>query len=213
LKVTDDVSIVKYLNASVKITQGSYTNLKVGGQNAHDRYAFQLSRWASWIRQMIASKTLISPQPLRKQNLDPLLVSLLLGVINEMLRKTIDMYEHIPVNRFYSILILFLFLRLDKCKRPKADKQLACLWGYHARCILCCALQVITPEDLLLAEKLILEAEEQQAAQELGSGVQAVHVSNLTLQQDDLRTCTWLTLHAGLGATHPESYIIGYPIY
>lgn len=31
LEVTDDVSIVEYLNAPVKITQGSYTNLKVGG--------------------------------------------------------------------------------------------------------------------------------------------------------------------------------------
>lgn len=44
-------------------------------------------------------------------------------------------------------------------------------------------LQVTTPEDLLLAEKLIAEAEEKQAAQQLDSGVQAVHVSDLTLQQ------------------------------
>jgi hypothetical protein len=106
------VSIVEYLNAPVKITQGSYTNLKVGGQNPHDRYAFQLSRWASWIRQMIASKTLISRQPLRKQNVDPLLVSLLLGVISEMLRQTIDMLEHIPVESFLLDLATVLILGL-----------------------------------------------------------------------------------------------------
>ncbi|GAQ79774.1 2-C-methyl-D-erythritol 4-phosphate cytidylyltransferase [Klebsormidium nitens] len=44
-------------------------------------------------------------------------------------------------------------------------------------------IKVTTPEDLLLAEKLIAEAEEQRAQRPLASGVEAVHVADLTLQQ------------------------------
>lgn len=43
--------------------------------------------------------------------------------------------------------------------------------------------QVTTPEDLLLAEKLIAEAEEQRAQQPAAAGAHAVHVHDLTLQQ------------------------------